>query len=67
MSGYPTSIEAQKSQITLVNEQESKMENLHQLLNVRTMRILHLISLWSRYVDRLINPNKDEDKKEHKR
>jgi hypothetical protein len=41
------------------------VENLHQLLNVRTIRLLHFISLWSRQLDKLIRHQKlsNEDKK----
>ena len=67
VSGYPISIEAQKSQIKLVDD-EFKVENLHQLLNVRTIRLLHFISIWSRQLDKLIrHPKLSSEDKKYKR
>lgn len=44
------------------------MENLHQLLNVRTIRLLHYISLWSRQLDKLIrHPKLSSEDKKYKR
>ena len=44
------------------------MENLHQLLNVRTIRLLHYISLWSRQLGKLIrHPKLSSEDKKYKR
>ena len=62
ISGNSNSIEAPKAQIQLLNSEEK--ESLYHLCNVRTLKFLHIISLWSRQIERLVHPKKMD---QHKR
>ena len=60
ISGHPV-IEATKSQIQAIKASSQPVEILHHFLNAKMLKLLHTISLWTRLIPKLIDPDPDED------
>ena len=67
ISGNPV-LEATKGQIQAITSKSSpKHEILHHFLNAKMLKLLHTVSLWTKLIPKLIDPDTAEEQKQHKR
>ncbi len=59
ISGHPV-LEATKSQIQAIKVSQP-VEILHHFLNAKMLKLLHTISLWTRLIPKLIDPDPDQE------